>query len=187
MPGADPGVELQSEQDKSESSALLNQRGSTKGKMQRYDAMLEQIGIRKAELSQRVLHLKTSESEQNGQMEELQNAFEALEETVSSLKQQYQEADQKITGADGGSLEPDERDGSRPDQLPQRSVKARILKEHHRAVRRLWKQYSEGHGAERPESRHPRRCGGSSAGGEKVRDGDRDRTWRQHSEYCHRQ
>lgn len=65
--------------------------------MQRYDAMLEQIGIRKAELSQRVLHLKTSESEQNGQMEELQNAFEALEETVSSLKQQYQEADQKIT------------------------------------------------------------------------------------------
>mgnify|MGYP000635868893 FL=1 len=59
--------------------------------MQRYDAMLEQIGIRKAELSQRVLHLKTSESEQNGQMEELKNAFEALEETVSSLKQQYQE------------------------------------------------------------------------------------------------
>ena len=90
-------VELQSEQDKSEVIGVLNQRGSTKGKMQRYDAMLEQIGIRKAELSQRVLHLKTSESEQNGQMEELQNAFEALEETVSSLKQQYQEADQKIT------------------------------------------------------------------------------------------
>ena len=90
-------VELQSEQDKSEVIGLLNQRGSTKGKMQRYDAMLEQIGIRKAELSQRVRHLKTSESEQNGQMEELQNAFEALEETVSSLKQQYQEADQKIT------------------------------------------------------------------------------------------
>ena len=90
-------VELQSEQDKSEVIGLLNQRGSTKGKMQRYDAMLEQIGIRKAELSQRVLHLETSESEQNGQMEELQNAFEALEETVSSLKQQYQEADQKIT------------------------------------------------------------------------------------------
>ena len=90
-------VELQSEQDKSEVIGLLNQRGSTKGKMQRYDAMLEQIGIRKAELSQRVLHLKTSESEQNGQMEELQNAFEALGETVSSLKQQYQEADQKIT------------------------------------------------------------------------------------------
>ena len=174
-------VELQSEQDKSEVIGLLNQRGSTKGKMQRYDAMLEQIGIRKAELSQRVLHLKTSESEQNGQMEELQNAFEALEETAvpGGRSEDYR--------ADGGSLEPDERDGSRPDQLPQRSVKARILKEHHRAVRRLWKQYSEGHGAERPESRHPRRCGGSSAGGEKVRDGDRDRTWRQHSEYCHRQ
>ena len=166
-------VELQSEQDKSEVIGLLNQRGSTKGKMQRYDAMLEQIGIRKAELSQRVLHLKTSESEQNGQMEEPETAV------PGGRSEDYR--------ADGGTLEPDERDGSRPDQLPQRSVKARILKEHHRAVRRLWKQYSEGHGAERPESRHPRRCGGSSAGGEKVRDGDRDRTWRQHSEYCHRQ
>lgn len=95
--------------------------------MQRYDAMLEQIGIRKAELSQRVLHLKTSESEQNGQMEELQNAFEALEETVSSLKQQYQEADQKITALTA-DLEPDERDGSRPDQLPQRRSRLESLK-----------------------------------------------------------
>ena len=32
--------------------------------MQRYDAMLEQIGIRKAELSQRILKLKSEESEQ---------------------------------------------------------------------------------------------------------------------------
>ena len=53
-------VEQQSESDKSEVIGLLNQRGSTKGKMQRYDAMLEQIGIRKAEVCQRVLHLKTS-------------------------------------------------------------------------------------------------------------------------------
>ena len=179
-------VELQSEQDKSEVIGLLNQRGSTKGKMQRYDAMLEQIGIRKAELSQRVLHLKTSESEQNGQMEELQNAFEALEETVSSLKQQYQEADQKITALTADlSNQTKEMEAARPITTEKRQ--GRILKEHHRAVRRLWKQYSEGHGAERPESRHPRRCGGSSAGGEKVRDGDRDRTWRQHSEYCYRQ
>ena len=83
--------------------------------MQRYDAMLEQIGIRKAELSQRVLHLKTSESEQNGQMEELQNAFEALEETVSSLKQQYQEADQKITALTADlSNQTEKRQGSNP-------------------------------------------------------------------------
>lgn len=91
------GVEEQSESDKSEVIGLLNQRGSTKGKMQRYDAMLEQIGIRKAELSQRVLHLKTSESEQNDQMEELRAEYEKLEETVHEWKQQYQSSDQKIT------------------------------------------------------------------------------------------
>ena len=46
---------------KNEIIDILNQRASTKGKMQRYDAMLEQIGIRKAELNQRVLKLKSDE------------------------------------------------------------------------------------------------------------------------------
>lgn len=45
-------------------SSRSNQRASTSGKMQRYDAMLEQIGIRKAALSQRVLKLKSDESQQ---------------------------------------------------------------------------------------------------------------------------
>ena len=52
------------EDGKSEIIEILNQRASTKGKMQRYDAMLEQIGIRKAALSQRVLKLKSDESQQ---------------------------------------------------------------------------------------------------------------------------
>ena len=46
------------------SSASLNQRASTKAKLQRYDTMLEQINIRKVQLSQRVLKLKSQESEQ---------------------------------------------------------------------------------------------------------------------------
>ena len=43
------------EEGKNEIIQILNQKASTKGKMQRYDAMLEQIGIRKASLSQRIL------------------------------------------------------------------------------------------------------------------------------------
>ena len=60
------------EDGKSEIIEILNQRASTKGKMQRYDAMLEQIGIRKAALSQRVLKLKSDESQQQEIIQEHQ-------------------------------------------------------------------------------------------------------------------
>ena len=40
---------------------ILNSRATTKGKVQRFDAMLEQLNIRKAEISQRILRLKSEE------------------------------------------------------------------------------------------------------------------------------
>ena len=47
------------EQGKNEIIELLNLRASTKGKLQRYDTMMEQISIRKVELNQRHLSLKS--------------------------------------------------------------------------------------------------------------------------------
>ena len=47
------------EGDKSEIIRILNREGfSTKGKIQRYDTMMEQIQIRRAEVSQRLLRLQ---------------------------------------------------------------------------------------------------------------------------------
>ncbi len=57
-------LETEIEGGKNEIIRLLNQRASTKAKLQRYDTMLEQINIRKVQLSQRVLKLKSQESEQ---------------------------------------------------------------------------------------------------------------------------
>ena len=48
---------------KNEIIQLLNERASTKGKIQRYDTMLEQVQIRKAEVSSKVLALITEENE----------------------------------------------------------------------------------------------------------------------------
>ena len=66
---------------------LLNQKASAKGKLQRYDAMLEQIGIRKSMLSQRVLVLKNDEEKQ--------------QDVLINCRAEYRKLAKEIEGADG--------------------------------------------------------------------------------------
>ena len=84
------------EQSKGEIITLLNQRASTKGKLQRYDAMLEQIGIRKASLSQRLLQLRTEESEQESVLQELQQTWKEVKEKLSALQTESEKNDKAI-------------------------------------------------------------------------------------------
>ena len=100
----------QSIEETSQIIEILNQRASTKGKMQRYDAMLEQIGIRKAALSQRVLKLKSDESQQQEiiqghqekykeisvQMDGIQMEYRKVEREVTSLRSQMEEQNKKL-------------------------------------------------------------------------------------------
>ena len=65
------------EDGKNEIIEILNSRATTKGKAQRFDAMIEQLDIRKAEVSQRILRLKSEE--------------EVLENDRSRYKQAYDE------------------------------------------------------------------------------------------------
>ncbi len=84
-------------QAKSEIIELLNQRASTKGKMQRYDAMLEQIGIRKAKLNQRVLKLKSDESEQNEFIKEHRQKYQKINAQMNALAQKYKDAEAEVS------------------------------------------------------------------------------------------
>ena len=88
------------EQSKGEIITLLNQRASTKGKLQRYDAMLEQIGIRKASLSQRLLQLRTEESEQESVLQELQQTWKEVKEKLSALQTESGKKRQGHRGSD---------------------------------------------------------------------------------------
>ena len=85
-----------SEEGKNELIELLNRRSSVKGKMQRYDTMLEQIGIRKAELSQKMLHLKSDEALQSGNRDKLQEDYDRITEKVTAHRQQLQENRQQL-------------------------------------------------------------------------------------------
>ena len=60
----------------------LNERATIKAKMGRYDTMLEQNTIRKAELNAKLLRVKSDESEQEEVLEAYRSEFEIITETI---------------------------------------------------------------------------------------------------------
>ena len=68
--------------------ASLNNAASVKGKIGRYDTMIEQINIRKSELNQRLIVLKTEES---SQAEAVQNYEHELKEKMAEIVSAQQE------------------------------------------------------------------------------------------------
>lgn len=74
---------------------LLNQRASTKGRMQRYDTMLEQLQIRRAEISQKLLLLKSRESEQAGALGEQKQQFQEITAKIERLLEESSRYEEK--------------------------------------------------------------------------------------------
>ena len=84
------------EEGKNEIIEILNNRATTKGKAQRFDAMMEQMDIRKAEISQRVLHLKTEEEEQENIRKKAQAEYDAITSMIQSMNEECVRLDQSV-------------------------------------------------------------------------------------------
>ena len=84
------------EQGKNEIIELLNLRASTKGKLQRYDAMMEQISIRKVELNQRHLRLNSDSVQLESSEEQYQAEKAEIEETIEKLIREGNRCEDKI-------------------------------------------------------------------------------------------
>ena len=76
---------------KDEIMSILDERASMKGKTQRFDTILEQIEIRKASLSQRVL---TAKSEELVRSQDQEKAVRELEEVNSRILKNTEESDE---------------------------------------------------------------------------------------------
>jgi len=76
------------ESGKNEIIELLNQKASTKAKQQRYDTMLEQVSIRKAQLNQRLLQRKTEESGLKEALEQSESELNTVTVQIESGKEQ---------------------------------------------------------------------------------------------------
>lgn len=76
------------EQDKSGMMELLNHRAQLAARQQRYEAMLEQVQVRRSEVSQKLLRFKTDEVNQDLQMQEQQKKLDAIEADRKELLEQ---------------------------------------------------------------------------------------------------
>ena len=75
------------EKGKNELIALLQERGSIQSRQQRFATMLEQINIRKAELTKRLLDRKTREAGLDDILDEANKKLNAVNEEIAGLKE----------------------------------------------------------------------------------------------------
>ena len=74
----------------------LNSRATIKSKLGRYDTMTEQINIRKAELTSRILRIKSDEAEQVAVIAKLQGDFEKLNDEIRTLNEQQESSEEAL-------------------------------------------------------------------------------------------
>lgn len=89
------------EDGKNEIIEILNTRATTKGKAQRFDTMMEQIGIRKAELSQKILKLKSEEEEQSGAMKRASAKYEAITALIEEMNEECKRLEEEVYSIQG--------------------------------------------------------------------------------------
>ena len=84
------------EDGKSEIFEILTSRATPKGKVPRFDAMLEQLNIRKAEISQRILRLKSEEEVLEKERLNAQKQYDAVTAVIHSTNEECVRLDGEV-------------------------------------------------------------------------------------------
>lgn len=83
------------EKGKNEIIELLNKKASVKARQQRFDTMQEQVNIRKAQLTQRLLARKTEEADLESVLSGYQKELDAVNATIQEKKREASEMEEK--------------------------------------------------------------------------------------------
>lgn len=75
----------------------LNSRATIKSKMGRFDTMMEQINIRKAELTSRLLRAKSDEARQEEEIKRLQEEFEKISSEIRNLNDSQSVIEERLS------------------------------------------------------------------------------------------
>ncbi len=84
------------DKDKAEIINLLNNRASTKAKIQKYDTMLEQIQVRKSQLNLRIIEAEKEAEEQTILFNNYENELKMISEEIIKLTKESNLYDEKI-------------------------------------------------------------------------------------------
>ena len=74
----------------------LGDRATTKSRMERFDTMLEQTQIRKAELTSRLVRVKSDEAEADQLVAELEKEFDDTNQKVAELNEKQEAAEKRL-------------------------------------------------------------------------------------------
>ncbi|MDO5348886.1 MAG: chromosome segregation protein SMC [Lachnospiraceae bacterium] len=94
-------LEQQIEAGKSSIIDTLNERAAVTAKQQRYETMLEQVNVRRSEISQKLLKIKSDESVQDEQLKEEERKLSGLQEQLQGLLVRQEELEEQILHMDG--------------------------------------------------------------------------------------
>ncbi|MCD7868685.1 MAG: chromosome segregation protein SMC, partial [Clostridiales bacterium] len=84
------------EDGKNEIIELLNARSTTKGEARRSDTLMEQMEIRGAEISRRLLQLKTEEEQQRVSMEKARASLQEMTDRIKSMREEGERLDLSV-------------------------------------------------------------------------------------------
>ncbi len=79
-------LEQQTQEEKSQIIGALNEKAGLNARQQRYEAMLEQVNLRRSEVSQKLLKYKSDESVQEEQIQKEQAALSEVEENLKETR-----------------------------------------------------------------------------------------------------
>lgn len=83
------------ENGKNEIIETLNERSSIKAKIGRYDTMLEQVAIRKAELNSKLLRARSDEAEQEERITDYENSLKQIDDTIREMEEKIAVQEEK--------------------------------------------------------------------------------------------
>ncbi len=87
---------------------VLNERAAIKTRMGRFDTMLEQVQIRRAELNSRLLRAKSDEEQQDAGIQELEEEFNRISEGISALNDSISALEEQLNGIRDGLAKKDQ-------------------------------------------------------------------------------
>ena len=74
----------------------MNQRAAIKSKMGRYDTMMEQINIRRAELNSRLLRVKSDEAAREEALLKLEESFESITKELGEMNRKQGDMEKEL-------------------------------------------------------------------------------------------
>lgn len=84
------------EEKKNDTMQLLENRASTKAKLQHYDTMLEQTKVQRAQMNQRLIEMKSNSGEQEAQLKQYEEEVSAVQKEIAAYQDKGSLLEQEI-------------------------------------------------------------------------------------------